>query len=327
MRSGFGGATTAAEIVAGIDLTGKTYVVTGGYSGIGLETVRALVGAGASVVVPARSRVKAEAAVAGIDRVTVADMDLANLASVRRFAADFVAAGTPLDGLINNAGVMACPLQRIGDGWEYQFAVCHLGHFELARGLLASLKKANGSRVVALSVDRPCAERRDLGRSQLRPPAVRQMGGLWPGEEPPTRCSRWGPTRAGRGRGVRAFAVHPGGIFTPLQRHLPDEEMVALGWKAADGTIPPAVAAMFKTPEAGAATTVWCAVSQQLDGMGGLYCEDCDVAPLATPGEPAVGACPGMGGRPRTRRAAVDDERGDDRRLTRSAPRHDRHRS
>ena len=86
----------------------------------------------------------------------------------------------------------------------------------------------------------------------------------------------------GQEHGVRAFSVHPGGIFTPLQRHLPEEEMVALGWKNADGTIPEAIAAMFKTPEQGASTSVWAATSESLDGMGGLYCEDCDVAQLAT---------------------------------------------
>ncbi len=283
--SGFGRHTTAAAVVAGIDLRGRTYIVTGGYSGIGLETVRALVGAGASVVVPARSRAKAAAELAGIDRVTVADMDLADLASVRRFAADFVATGVPLAGLINNAGVMACPLELIGDGWEYQFAVCHLGHFELARGLAGPLKAAAGARIVALSSigharsdviwDDPNFDRTPYDKWVAYGQAKTADALFAVGAD-----ARW------RGDGVRAFAVHPGGIFTPLQRHLPDEEMVALGWKAPDGSIPPAVAAMFKSPAAGAATTIWCAVSPQLDGRGGLYCEDCDVAQLATADSP-----------------------------------------
>lgn len=284
LGSGFGGKTTAAEIIGGADLTGRNFIVTGGYSGIGLETVRALVNAGASVTVPARSRAKAEAALAGI-AVTVADMDLADLPSVRRFAADYAATAKPLHGLINNAGVMACPLQRIGDGWEYQFAVCHLGHFELTRGLEASLKSANGARVVALS---------SIGhaRSDIR----------WDDPhftvEPYEKWTAYGQAKTAdsllalgvdarwQGDDVRAFAVHPGGIFTPLQRHLADEEMVALGWKNPDGSIPEFVAARFKSPEAGAATTVWAAISPQLEGKGGLYCEDCDVAQLATQTSP-----------------------------------------
>lgn len=285
ISSGFGRHTTAAEVVAGIDLTGRTFIVTGGYSGIGLETVRALAGAGAAVTVPARSRGKAEAELAGIPHVTVADMDLADLASVRRFAADFAATGKPLHGLINNAGVMACPLQRIGDGWEYQFAVCHLGHFELARGLEASLKAAAGARVVALSSIAHARSDIHWDDPHFDSHAYEKWTAYGQAKTADSLFAlgvdaRW------QGEGVRAFAVHPGGIFTPLQRHLADDEMVALGWKNADGSIPPAIAAMFKTPQAGAATSVWCAVSPQLAGRGGLYCEDCDVAPLATDASP-----------------------------------------
>ena len=284
--SGFGGKTTASEIVGDQDLTGRHYIVTGGYSGIGLETVRALAGAGGHVTVPARSRGKAEEALADVaGSVVIADMDLADIASVRRFAADYAASGTPLHGLINNAGVMACPLQRIGKGWEYQFAVCHLGHFALTIGLERSLKAAGGARVIALSSiaharsdivwDDPHFARHDYEKWTAYGQAKTANALFALGVD-----ARW------QGDGVRAFAVHPGGIFTPLQRHLADEEMVALGWKLPDGSIPPAVAAMFKSPEAGAATSLWCALSPQLDGRGGLYCEDCDVARLATADSP-----------------------------------------
>ncbi len=180
---------------------------------------------------------------------------------------------------------MACPLERIGKAWEYQFAVCHLGHFELARGLHASLAKANGARVVALSSiaharsgihwDDPHFHSHDYEKWTAYGQAKTANSLFALGVD-----ARW------QRDGVRAFAVHPGGIFTPLQRHLADEEMIALGWKAPDGSIPPAVAAMFKSPEAGAATTVWCAVSPQLADRGGLYCEDCDVAELATEASP-----------------------------------------
>ena len=279
--SGFGGKTTAQEIVGDRDLTGRNYIVTGGASGIGLETVRALAGAGGHVTVPVRDRAKAEAALADLPgQITIADMDLADIATVRRFAADYAAAGKPLHGLINNAGVMACPLARVGKAWEYQFAVCHLGHFALTIGLERNLKAANGARVVALSSigharsdilwDDPHFERHAYEKWTAYGQAKTADALFAIGVD-----TRW------QGEGVRAFSVHPGGIFTPLQRHLAEEEMVALGWKAADGSIPPAVAAMFKTPEQGAATSLWCALSPQLDGRGGVYCEDCDVARLA----------------------------------------------
>lgn len=278
--SGFGHRSTAREVLAGKDLSGRNYIVTGGYSGIGIETVRALAEAGASVTVPARAPEAAREALAGLERVEVAAMDLADLASVRAFADPWNASGRPLHGLVNNAGIMACPLRRVGPGWESQFAVCHLGHFELARRLEPSLKAAGGARVVALSStahimsdvhwDDPHFERHDYDKWQAYGQAKTADALFALGLD-----RRWAAD------GVRAFSVHPGGIFTPLQRHLPEAEMVALGWKNADGTLPERVAALFKTPEQGAATTIWALTSDRLDGMGGLYCEDCDVARLA----------------------------------------------
>ena len=278
--SGFGHGSTALEVLAGIDLAGRNYIVTGGYSGIGLETVRALIGSGASVTVPARAPDRARAALAGWPYVEVAEMDLADLASVRAFTEAWSKTGRALHGLVNNAGIMACPLARVGPGWESQFAVCHLGHFELARGLEASLKAAEGARVVALSStahimtdvhwDDPHFERHDYDKWQAYGQAKTADALFALGLD-----RRWKPD------GVRAFSVHPGGIFTPLQRHLGDEEMVALGWKNDDGTLPERVAKLFKSPEQGAATTIWALTSPRLEGQGGLYCEDCDVAPLA----------------------------------------------
>ena len=278
--SGFGHRSTARDVLGDADLSGRHYIVTGGYSGIGLETVRALAEAGGQVTVPARSAERAREALKGVEGVELAEMDLADLASVRAFAADYSASGRALNGLVNNAGIMACPLARVGPGWESQFAICHLGHFELARALEGNLKAAGGARVVALSStahaitdvhwDDPHFERHDYDKWQAYGQAKTADSLFALGLD-----ARW------QGDGVRAFAVHPGGIFTPLQRHLSDEEMVALGWKNADGTMPERVAALFKTPEQGAATTIWALTSPQLDGMGGLYCEDCDVAPLA----------------------------------------------
>lgn len=280
--SGFHAKSTAAEVIAGIDLSGKTAIVTGGYSGIGLETVRALASAGASVTVPARRPDTAKDALAGIGGVTVAAMDLSDLASVRRFSADFVSAHPKLHLLINNAGIMACPLTRIGPGWESQFGTNHLGHMALYQGLLPSLRAAGGARVVALSstghvisgvnwddpnyTSRPYEKWEAYGQSKSS-----------------NALFALGVDLKERGNGIRAFSVHPGGIFTNLQRHLPDEEMVALGWKNADGTLPERIKAMFKSPEQGASTTVWAATSPKLDGRGGVYCEDCDIARAATP--------------------------------------------
>lgn len=280
LGSGFGRTSTAAEVLEGRDLRGRDYVVTGGYSGLGLETVRALVNAGARVTVPARSRAKAEAALADIGGVVIAEMDLADLQSVRRFARDYVAEGRPLHGLINNAAVMACPLERVGPGWESQIGICHIGHFELARGLEPAIKMAEGARVVALS---------SIGHARSDiiwddPHFNSRLYDKWEAygqAKTADALFALGLDRRWSTDGVRAFSVHPGGIFTPLQRHLPDEEMVALGWKNPDGSIPPQVAAMFKSPEAGAATTIWALTSDRLDGMGGLYCEDCDVAQAA----------------------------------------------
>ncbi len=279
--SGFGAKTTAAEIVGDRDLTGWNTIVTGGYSGIGLETVRALANAGARVTVPARSRAKAEPALAALSGdIEIADMDLADLSSVRRFAADYLGTNRRLNLLINNAGVMACPLTRVANGWENQFATCHIGHFELARGLEKAIRGAAGTRVVALSStghaisdvhwDDPHFQTHDYDKWQAYGQAKSADALFALGLD-----KRW------QDDGVRAFSVHPGGILTPLQRHLPDDEMVALGWKNADGTVPERVQKMFKSPEQGASTTLWAALSEQLDGMGGVYCEDCDIAQQA----------------------------------------------
>lgn len=279
--SGFRAKSTAAEVIADIDLSGHEAVVTGGYSGIGLETVRALVGAGAHVTVPARRLdVARDALEAFGDDVDVVAMDLADLASVRRFTEDWTTSDRPLHLLIANAGIMACPEGRVGPGWEMQLGVNHLGHMALYLGLEPALLAAEGARVVALS---------SIGH---------RIGGIqW--DDPhftTTAYDKWqayGQAKTanalfamavdarGADRGIRAFSVHPGGIFTPLQRHLPLEEMVALGWKNADGTIPDAVKRGFKTPEEGAATTIWAATAPKLAGLGGLYCEDVDVAQLA----------------------------------------------
>ena len=150
--SGFHAKSTADEVLASVDLTGKTAIVTGGYSGIGIETVRALAKKGASVIVPVRSQKKAQETLAGLSGdITTAPLDLSDLSSVRSFADQVNDTHDQLDLLINNAGVMACPEARVGPGWESQFGLCHMGHFALTHGLYPLLAKTPGARVVALS--------------------------------------------------------------------------------------------------------------------------------------------------------------------------------
>ena len=272
--SGFGAQSTADDVLRGIDLSGKLALVTGGYSGIGLETTRALVRAGAQVVVPARRPSTAQAALG--NGVVVDALDLADLASVHDFAERFLASGRAIDIVINSAGVMACPETRVGPGWEAHFATNHLGHYALVNRLWPAISRG-GVRVVAVS----SAGHR---RSAIRWDDVMFDNGY-------DKWQAYGQAKTAnvlfavhldslaRDAGVRAFALHPGGIITPLQRHLPRQEMVAAGWIDEQGnTLNPAG---FKTPEQGAATQVWAATSPQLDGRGGVYCEDCDIAELA----------------------------------------------
>jgi NAD(P)-dependent dehydrogenase (short-subunit alcohol dehydrogenase family) len=272
LPSGFGPRTTPSEVLEGIDLSGQLAIVTGGASGLGLETVRALAGAGAGVVVAVRRVADAEEALAGIAGVEIAELDLSDLASVRAFAEGFLESDRTIDILINNAGVMAAPETRVGPGWELQFATNHLGHFALTNRLWPALRAGGGARIVALSS-------RGHKRSPIRFDDLQFDRGY-------DKWAAYGQAKTanslfavhldalGQDAGVRAFAVHPGGIMTPLQRHLPRQEMVDAGWMDADGNL----SDRFKTVEQGASTSVWAATSPQLDGKGGVYCEDCDIA-------------------------------------------------
>jgi NAD(P)-dependent dehydrogenase (short-subunit alcohol dehydrogenase family) len=277
--SGFGTRNSADEVLRGIDLSGKVAIVTGGYSGIGLETTRALALAGARVVVPARRPHTARKALKGIDGVEVDELDLGDLENVRGFAERFLASGRSIDIMINNAGIMACPETRVGPGWEAQFAINHLGHFTLVNRLwpaIAAAGAGDGARVVAVSSG-------GQGLSGIRWDDVQFERGYdkWAAYAQAKTANVLFAVRLdalGRDSGVRAFAVYPGYIITPLQRHLAREEMVDAGWVDEDGNV---VDQRFKTTGQGAATQVWAATSPQLEGMGGVYCEDCDVAERA----------------------------------------------
>lgn len=284
--TGFGPHTTAAEVLAGVDLTGKQALVTGGYSGIGLEMVRALVGAGAQVRVPARRPEQAREALAGLD-VEVGELDLADQDSVAAYAAEVLRGGQHLDLVIGSAGIMACPEAHVGPGWELQFATNHLGHFALVNRLWPALR--GGARVVSVS----------SGGHQF-------SGIRWDDPWFAGGYDKWlayGQSksanvlfaveldRLGAPAGVRAFSLHPGAILTPLGRHLGPEDVEKLLSYGSDGT---PLMPEFKSPEAGAATAVLAAASPLLEGLGGVYLEDCDVAPVARPEQRVTGQALGV---------------------------------
>lgn len=279
--TGFTPASTAAEVIRGIDLTGRIAIVTGGYSGIGRETVRVFRNAGAQVIVPARDIDRAQAALNGIAGVEIQPMDLADPDSIDAFADRFLATGQPLHILVNSAGIMAVPeLTRDGRGHELQFATNHLGHFQLTSRLWPALVKARGARVVSVS---------SMGH-RFSPVVFDDIDFE---RRPYDPWTAYGQSKTanvlfaveldGRGQseGIRAFALHPGGIVeTGLAKHVSQEALTAAG--ALDSSGAPVIDPDkgLKTVEQGAATQVWCATSPRLDGMGGVYCENSDISPL-----------------------------------------------
>ena len=279
----FGYRTTAAEAVAGIDLTGKHAIVTGGYSGVGLETVRALAGAGARVTIGVRDAARGEATAQELNaelrdtKIQAAELDLGSLASVRRFAQTYLktlpAENAALNILVNNAAVMACPFEHTEDGHELQFGTNHLGHFCLFNELLPALQEAEGARVVCLS-----------STGHFRSPVVfedinfeQREYDPWAGygqAKTANALTAVGIQSRYANKGIEAFAVHPGGIMTTLQRHMTAEEITQRGWVDEQGNINE----RFKTTEQGASTSVWAATAPALAGRGGRYLEDCSEA-------------------------------------------------
>ena len=261
--------TTAREVLNGRRLDGCVAVVTGGYAGVGFETTRALSEAGATVVVPARTPEKARGALGGLAGIEIDSLDLQVPASIDAFAGRFLATARPIHILVNNAGIMAPPLARDARGFESQLATNHLGHFQLTARLWTALRRAEGARVISLS---------SRGHSRA---AVDFVDPHFE-RRPYDKWLAYGQSKTanalfavaldlrGQAHGVRAFSVHPGAVMTELVRSLADEELRAL--RASIST------ATFKTTEEGAATSVWCATSPQLEGMGGVYCEDVDIA-------------------------------------------------
>jgi NAD(P)-dependent dehydrogenase (short-subunit alcohol dehydrogenase family) len=235
------------------------------------------------ITVPARNVAKAEDALAEVPLIDIAKMDLADLKSVRSFADQIGEYEEPIDLLVNNAGVMASPLNRIGKGWESQFAINHIGHFVLTLALLPALRRADSPRVVVLS---SLAHR--VSPVRFEDPFFER--------EPYEKWAAYGQSKTAnalfareldkREEGILAVSVHPGGIMTDLQRHLTKEEQIERGWIDESGEISERAAPFFKTPAQGAATTLWAATSPMLEGHGGGYCEDCNIAALVRADEP-----------------------------------------
>jgi NAD(P)-dependent dehydrogenase (short-subunit alcohol dehydrogenase family) len=287
MSTPFGPDTTAEEAARDVDLSGKTIVLTGGSAGLGVETARVLALHGARVVSVVRDRPKGEAAAAKIREsvpgadLELAELDLFDLDSVRRGADDIAKRFPKIDRLINNAGVMMCPLGRTKEGLDTQLGTNHLGHFVLTARLIGNVLAGAPARIVNLSsgghrmsplrFDDPFFERdaydKFIAYGQAKTANVLFSVAL---------DARF------KDRGVRSYAVHPGAIHTELGRHMTQEDVEALMGKR-----PQREPMKFKPLEAGAATTVWCATAPELENVGGVYCEDCGIAPVIDkPGSP-----------------------------------------
>ncbi|NLR64194.1 SDR family NAD(P)-dependent oxidoreductase [Chitinophaga varians] len=281
LGSGFNAKSTTNEVIRGIDLKGKIAIVTGGNTGIGLETTKTLAAAGATVIVPARDTEKARKNLQGIANVEVAAMDLIQPDTVDAFAAAFLASGRPLHLLINNAGIMWVPLRRDGRGFESQLVTNYLSLFQLTARLWPALQKAGGARVVNLSSGGHQFGDFDFDDPNFLHREYETLLGYGQSKTAVNLFSLEMDNRAKASK-VRVYAVNPGSIGgTELGREAPLELFQKMGFCDAEGNLLPEVAASLKTIPQGAATTVWCATSPLLNNIGGVYCEDGDVAALA----------------------------------------------
>ncbi|MFP6641509.1 MAG: SDR family NAD(P)-dependent oxidoreductase, partial [Myxococcota bacterium] len=277
----------------GIDLNGTEALVTGASGGLGAETARALASAGAAVTIAARNVEKANGVAESIRaahpsaKVGVIELDLTSLDSVRGCADRYRAEHDSLGLLVNNAGIMACPLERTGPGWEMQLATNHIGHFLLTGRLIPALRSGAAGRVVNLS-----SAGHRLGAMDFDDPHFEQR-----------EYDKWGAYGQSKtanilfaveldkrlaDHDVRAFAVHPGMIMTELARHMGPQDFEDLQDRAG----PTGGKLEFKSVEAGAATSVWVATAPELEGRGGLYCEDCGVSEEKSSDDSLLGYAP-----------------------------------
>jgi len=282
LQSKFGAASTAAEIIQGHNLYGKVAVVTGGYSGIGLEVARLMAQAGAKVILPARNPEKAQTAIEPYAdlNMEIVPMNLMDPESITAFSQWFAQTGQSLDILINNAAIMACPLIRDDRGFEAQFSTNHLGHFQLTVGLWPALRMAGTSRVVTVSSRGHFRGQVDFDDPNFMSRAYDQWEAYGQSKSA-NALFAMAVDRRGQSDGIRAFSLHPGGIVsTNLAQFMTDDQIKATGF-VDDNGIP------IIDPEngkkniyQGAVTTMWCAISPELEDKGGVYCEDCNIAPI-----------------------------------------------
>jgi NAD(P)-dependent dehydrogenase (short-subunit alcohol dehydrogenase family) len=275
--SGFGARSTAAEVLEGIDLGDRLAIVTGGYSGLGLETVRALSGAGADVIVPARRPQHATEVLSGIERVRVDELDLGDLESVHGFAERMLDMGRSIDILINNAAIMASPETRVGSGWEAQFATNHLGHFALALGLHDAMRE--GARVVSVSSvghvnGEVLFEDVDFEHHPYDPWAAYSQSKTANILFAVEAARRWAAD------GIAVNALNPGRIAaTNLGRHIGEPTNAPASYEPGRSN-----GVSVKDIEQGAATSVLLAASPLVEGVTGKYFEDCQEAEPHRPG-------------------------------------------
>ncbi len=274
----FGRESTTDEVLAGVDCAGRVVLITGASGGLGAEAARALAAKGARVMITARDLAKGRQVVdeirtaTGNDAVDVMELELSLPDSVRRFARQYLARHPVLHVLVNNAGVMACPLARTREGWELQLATNHLGHFLLTALLAPALRAGAPARVVSLS----------SSGHRLSPVVFEDMHFE---RRPYDKWLAYGQSKTANAlfaveldrrlapAGVRANAVHPGAIVTELGRHLSPEDIAALQARSPGGQ-----GFHWKSVPAGAATSVWAATAPELENRGGLYLEDCGIA-------------------------------------------------
>ncbi|MDX8467403.1 oxidoreductase [Mesorhizobium sp. VK23B] len=276
IASPFGAASTAREVIKGIDLSGRVAIVTGGHSGIGLETTRALSEAGATVIVAARNPDKARAAVGRSHNVEIEVLDLIDPASIDAFAERFLQKHRELHLLINNAGFISYALERDARGYESQFATNHLGHFQLTGRLWPALAK--GARVVTVSSVGHQAGQVDFDDINFERRPYDAYAAYGQSKSANALFAFW-LDRLGRPAGIRSFSLHPGGMITSgFSKGMSEADKKASGFLDAEGKPVVDPANNMKTLEQGAATSIWCATSSLLDGMGGIYCENCNIA-------------------------------------------------
>ena len=278
----FGAESTTDDVLKGADLTGKRILVTGASAGLGVETIRALKSHGATMVGAARDLDKARRALggAGVEGIELVEVDLASLASVRAAADALVAKGAKFDVIIGNAGVMACPQGKTADGFETQFGTNHLGHFVFINRLAPLLNSPGRVVMLSSSGHRICDVNIDDPNFESTPYTPWTAYGR---AKTANALYATGLDNRLKARGIRATAVHPGGIQTELGRHLtPDSIKELMSMRGPD-------APKFKSIPQGAATSVWCAAVAPADAIGGRFCEDCNVAAVNDAETPRIG--------------------------------------